>query len=181
VVTRQLGEDDFYAELGSVTRSALRREVQPFYLEPAEQPTVDRFLAGDPQDPTEVAGLHAWYALVSRLTARAVTVARVRVQQDPPNPYQQWERFITPWNVAAGEDLRYLTDTDAQEIGLPPAEADHDWWLLDDARLIVMQFAPDGRRVRTDLVTDPARINAAKIWWRLAHARSTPIRAGQTP
>jgi hypothetical protein len=178
-VGHQLSEDDFYAELGAVTRSALRLERQPFYFEPAEQPTVDRFLAGDPQDPTEVDSLRDWFALVSRLTERGVVVARVRVQEDPPNPYQQWERFITPWNLAAGEDMRYLTEASAQEIGLLPADANHDWWLLDDARLIVMQFDQNGRRVHTELVTDPAQVDRAKTWWQPAYAHSAPIEAGE--
>lgn len=176
---RQLSEDEFYAELGSVTWSAFRLELQPFYFEPAEQPTVDRFFAGDPQDPTEVESLRGWYALVSRLSLQGAMVARVRVQEDPPNRYQQWERFITPWNVAAGEDMRYLTDARAQEIGLLPAAGVHDWWLLDDARLIVMQFDQEGRRVQTELITDPAQVDRAKIWWQLAYAHSAPIEGGE--
>jgi hypothetical protein len=67
----------------------------------------------------------------------------------------------------------------AQEIGLLPADANHDWWLLDDARLIVMQFDQNGRRVHTELVTDPAQVDRAKTWWQLAHAHSAPIEASE--
>jgi hypothetical protein len=86
-VERQLGEDDFYVQLGSVTQSAFRWEVQPCYAEPDEQATVDRYLSGDPQDPTEVDSLKAWYTLVSHVTAAGASVARVRVQDNPPNRY----------------------------------------------------------------------------------------------
>lgn len=178
-MARQLSEHEFYAELGSVTRSAFRLELQPFYFEPSEQPTVDRFLTGDPQDPTEVESLRGWYALVSRLVQGGVTVARVRVQEDPPNRYQQWERWISPWNTAAGEDMRYLTEPDAHEIGLLPAAGGSDWWLLDDTRLITMQFDREGRRVLTSLVTDPARVDQAKMWWQLAYAHSARIEDGE--
>jgi hypothetical protein len=178
-VSDPLSDDEFYTQLAGAQRSAYRVELQPSYYEPAEQATVDRFLAGDPQPPTEVASLVAWYALVSGLTGRGAAVARVRVQEDPPNPYQQWERYITPWNVAAGEDMRYLTHARAHEIGLLPAAGQHDWWLLDGARLIVMEFDSSGRRVRTELVTDRDRVEQAAAWWQLAYANSAPM-AGDT-
>lgn len=174
-----LGEDEFYVQLGSVTQSAFRLELQPFYYEPAEQATVDRFFAGDPQDPTEVDSLKAWYALVSRLTAGGVVVARVRVQEDPPNRYQRWERWITPWNIAAGEDMRYLTEVDAHTIGLLPSAGGADWWLLDGSRLILMEFDTEGRRVRSTLITDPERIAQAKMWWQLAYTHSVRIEDGE--
>lgn len=177
---QHLGEDEFYVQLGSVTTSAFRLELQPFYYEPTEQPTVDRFLAGDPQDPTEVESLRAWYALVSRVTGDGAVVARVRVQADPPNRYQQWERWISPWNTAAGEDMRYLNEADARDIGLLPAASGPDWWLLDGDRLIVMEFDSEGRRVRSTLVTDPERIGQAKRWWQLAYAHSARIDDGET-
>jgi hypothetical protein len=178
-VEHQLDEDEFYVQLGSVMQSAFRLELQPSYYEPAEQPTVDRFFAGDPQDPTEVDSLKAWYAMVSRLTAGGAVVARVRVQEDPPNRYQRWERWITPWNIAAGEDMRYLTEVDAHTIGLLPAAGGADWWLLDDSRLILMEFDTEGRRVRSTLITDPKRIGQAKIWWQLAYTHSARIEDGE--
>jgi hypothetical protein len=178
-VTNPLSEDGFYALLGGVARSAYRLELQPLYCEPAEQASVDRFLAGNPQPPTEVASLVSWYALVSGLTARKIVVARVRVQDDPPNPYQQWERYITPWNVAAGEDVRYLTRERAVEIGLLPAAGQRDWWLLDGDRLITMEFDPAGWRIRTELVTDPGQVHQAASWWQLAYANSAPVAGGR--
>lgn len=108
---------------------------------------------------------------------------RVRVHEEPPNDYQQWERWIDPWNIAAGERIDYLTRQQARTIGLLPDAGNLDWWLLDDNRLIVMHFDAEHRRVLNELVTDPARVRQARMWRDLAirHARPREREAGNAP
>jgi hypothetical protein len=98
---------------------------------------------------------------------------RVRVHDDPPTPYQQWERWVGSWNIRAGETLRYMTRARAHEVGLLPAAGDVDWWLLDSNRLIAMRFDTQGRRVATELVRDPATVVQACAWRDLAVHHST--------
>ena len=64
-----------------------------------------KFLAGEPEPPTEVPVLRAWFEQVAGLTRRGRRFERVRVHEDPPPGYQRWERWIDPWNVAAGETI----------------------------------------------------------------------------
>jgi hypothetical protein len=169
-----LSADEFAAALATFDRTAYRLELQREYREPCERETVRRFLAGDPQPPTDVDELRAWFSQVAALTGRGRVVRRVRVHEDPPSPYQRWERWIGTWNRAAGEEIRYMTRRDALDVGLLPAAGDLDWWLLDDSRLIVMRFDAAGRRVETLLVTDSTEIEKARAWWDLAVRHSAP-------
>jgi hypothetical protein len=169
-----LTEPEFADLLRSARTSALRLELQRAYLEPAEQETVARFRAGDPEPPTEVAALREWFAQVADQFRRGVWFERVRVHEDPPSDYQRWERWIGAWNIAAGEKLRYMTRAEARRVGLLPAAGDRDWWLLDDDKLIVMQFDDEGRRCLTELTTAPERLEQARSWWRVAVQHSVP-------
>lgn len=161
-------DDEFGAFLRSFDTTAFRLELQPAYSEPTEHATVSRFLAGDPQLPTEVPELNDWFKQVRGLTAAGKTISRVRVHEDPPTDYQRWERWIGKWNTEAGEQITYLTRQQAHDIGLLPGAGDTDWWLLDDAILILMRFAPDGTRTSTELHTDPQMVTRARAWRDLA-------------
>jgi hypothetical protein len=169
-----LSEPEFSLLLGSFDHTAFRLELQPAYNEPSETETVRRFLTGDPQPPTEVPGLKAWYDQIGELVAQGKRVERVRIHDHPPTGYQRWERWAGAWNIKAGEVIRYLTRPRAQEIGLLPDAGFVDWWLLDSTRLITMRFDGEGRRVTTELVTDPATVVQAAGWRDLAVHHSTP-------
>jgi hypothetical protein len=168
-----LTDAEFADQLRSFNREAFRLELQPAYSEPDEHDTVARFLAGHAQAPTEVLGLRAWFELVAELTGQGRRFQRVRVHDDPLTDYQRWERWIGAWNVAAGEQIHYLTRRRAHEIGLLPAAGNLDWWLLDFQRLIVMHFDDKGHRVRTELTTNSKIVAQACAWRDLAvHAAS---------
>jgi Family of unknown function (DUF6879) len=158
-------------------RSAFRLELQPRYYEADEEPEVQAFLSGEPVPP-ESPEWQEWFDLVRSHVAAGRQIERVRVHEDPPTPYQQWERWAGRWNVAAGEDIRYITRERAHEVGLLPAAGTEDWWLFDSTRLAVMRFSSDGRRVDEELITDPQRVQQACVWRRLAIQHSVPDSMG---
>lgn len=164
---RIISGSEFAELLRSFDHTAFRLELQREYREPEEAETLARFQAGDPQDPTEVPMLRAWYDQVRALTSAGRRIERVRVHEDPPTDYQRWERWIGRWNIAAGETMRYLTRAQAHEIGLLPAAGNADWWLLDDQRLILMRFDQDGGRT-DELTDDPELLEQARAWRDLA-------------
>lgn len=170
----QLSDNEWAEQLRAFDRTAFRWECQPAYTEAEESDTVARFLAGDPEPPVEVPELAEWFDQVRRLTATGRRIARVRVHDDPPTPYQRWVRWIDAWNTEAGETIRYVTRGHARAAGLGPALGDVDWWLMDDERLIVMRFDAAGHRVENELVTDPERVEQACTWRDLAVHHSTP-------
>jgi hypothetical protein len=163
-----IDEAEFYRRLFNFQRTAFRFEAQRIYHEPEEHEAVVSFAAGDPRDPTELPSLKLWFERIRDLTDRGRRMTRVRIHDDPPTDSQRWERWIGTWNAAAGEQIYYLTRTQADEAGLLAFLGATDLWLLDERDLIVMSFDGEGRRVRNELVTDPNRVKQACAWRDLA-------------
>lgn len=170
---RLLTAAEFLPVVLDFTVSAFRLELQDSYAEPEEDDLYAAFLAGSPPPATSVPELHDWYDAVAGHVRAGRPVERVRVQRDPPTPYQRFERWLDRWNIPAGEVMRYLSVARAHEIGLLPDAAGTDWWLLDEARLVVMYFDDRGRRVSNELITDPEMVTKACAWRDLAVSHST--------
>lgn len=168
-LTRELPAADFFDTLHSFEREAFRLELQDSYAVPEEDELYPAFLRGERPAPATVSpDLKDWFERIAEHTAKGKHVERVRVQQDPPTQYQQFERWLDRWNLEAGEVMRYLTRKRAHEIGLLPAAGDTDWWLLDNERMILIHFDDEGHPVRYELSTDPATVNLARGWRDLA-------------
>jgi hypothetical protein len=178
-MTAALSEDEFGDLLRTIEHAAFRLELQRKYAEPDESETLAKFYAGDPEPPVEVPALKAWFDQVAAQSAAGKHIERVRVHEDPPTPYQQWERWIDRWNIEAGETIHYLTRADAIRIGLLPDVTDTDWWLLDGRRLIRMWFDDEGHRIRNELVEDPDAVKQACVWRDLALRHTTPDTTGR--
>jgi hypothetical protein len=73
-----------------------------------------------------------------------------------------------------GEQIRYMPRSRAGEIGLPLA---HDWWLLDDERLIIMKFTDAGEIAGKSLITDPSIVSTHRVRRDLAVRNATPVEA----
>ena len=108
---------------------------------------------------------------MSRFTHEGKTVSRVRVLDEPPTDYQRWLLWADPWHAAAGEDIRYIPRSRAVRVGLPLA---HDWWLLDDTRVITMRFTPDGEVDGKMLITDPELVAKYRAWHSIAVRNAIP-------
>ncbi len=126
-----LTDDEFADAFRTFATTAFRLELQPAYAEPVEQETVAKFLAGQPERPSDVPGIREWLEQVSQMAREGRRIERVRVHEDPPTDYQRWERWAGQWNVDAGEMIHYLTRRQAEDAGLLPAVGGDDWWLLD--------------------------------------------------
>ena len=108
---------------------------------------------------------------------RARTVSRVRILAEPPTDYQRWQIWATPWHIAAGGGHPgYMARGAAEGIGLP---LPHDWWLLDDKRVLVMRFTDDGEIESKALITDAGAGRHVPASWRdvaIRHATPAPER-----
>jgi hypothetical protein len=166
---KPISDDEFADLLRTFERTAFRLEAQDAYPDDYEQEDLRLFLAGTPRRPDELGWFRPWAEQVRRQTRQGKHIGRVRVQSEPPTGYQRWERWVGAWNIAAGEDIRYMTRSEAARIGLP---LDHDWWLLDGRRLIVMTFAGN---VRTqELITDPLIVGEHASWQDIAVRSAAP-------
>jgi hypothetical protein len=132
-----LSYEDFKA-LALTRGRAFHLEQRDAYNVAGEDEPFRRWLHGEPDD-------YAWHAdwlgFVRKATAAGVLVQRVRLASVPHTDYVRWGLDVSPLNIAAGEDIRYLPRHLAAGITLP----DEDYWLLDDDTLILSVFSADGR------------------------------------
>jgi hypothetical protein len=162
-------EDEFSEALRSFKRSAFRVEAQPAYALSDERADFDRFLAGSPTPPPEMAWYRPWVDQVAQWTRDGKTVSRVRVLAEPPTDYQRWLLWGAPWFASIGEDIRYMNHSTAHRIELPL----QDWWLLDDERVIVMHFTAEGEVSGKELFTDRESVARYRTLQDLAIENST--------
>ncbi|MCK8676569.1 DUF6879 family protein [Streptomyces lichenis] len=132
--------------------SAWRLETRRSYTADEATEEYQQFLRGiDP--PRDVDG--PWFVNARERTAQGVRIERVRLVDEPPSDGQRYLLATTPDNLAAGEDIRFLTRTRAQGLELP----DFDFWLFDSSILARFNWTNAERRLEMD--TDPAAIAAA--------------------
>lgn len=149
---------DEFAELlrSGFTRSAWRWECQGTYHEPDEREPLQAWRDGRP----DFRFLEGWLAQIRRQRAEGKTFQRVRLLTDPLTEYLRWMSEFTSLNVEAGEDIRWIGQRRARELGAPT----HDFYLLDDERVAIMQF--DSHGVAGIEVTDEPGTLAGHRRWR---------------
>ena len=92
---------------------------------------------------------------------------------EPPSDYQRWEMWAAPWHSQAGERIAYISRSKAMRAMLP-LWLGSDWWLLDDERVIHMQFTEDGAVEDRTLIDDPGIVARFTGWRDLAVRIATP-------
>lgn len=169
--TRTVDVGEFERILFGFTSTLFRLERQPSYNVPEEAGQFAAWLRGAPEPPVELPGAREWFTFVRASVDAGRTVRRVRVQEDPPTDYQQWERWYGRWSAGAGEEIRYLSRREADALGLGDG-ADVDWWLVDDHLLLAMRFDSAGNRVGIELMWSPAALETARAWRDLTWTRA---------
>jgi Family of unknown function (DUF6879) len=162
MTTRRITEGEFGNLLRTFERSAFRLETRDSYALDYERDDFGRFLAGTPVPPPEVGWWQPWLEQIRRQAGQGKLISRVRILAEPPSDYQRWMLWADPWHRAAGEDIRYMTRSHAKRLDLPLG---HDWWLLDDRRVIRMWFTEAGE-IDRKLLTDDREIIALYLKWR---------------
>jgi Family of unknown function (DUF6879) len=139
----------------SFEHTAFRLEVRRTYNPSYEDETLGNFLAGKPLD---LSWMQEWLRMVQDAGAEGRLFARVRVVDLPMSDWNRYSYALAQHNIAAGEDIRYLARD--QAAGLP----DHDYWLFDSSKLVVMRFDAADRFTGGELVEDPTEIVKANYW-----------------
>jgi hypothetical protein len=162
--------DDFDGLFTSFRRSALRLEARDAYSAESERASLERFLAGQRDDPEYQASRRGWLRdVVGGAASVGKRFARVRVVREPPTDYQRFGMRNARFNVEAGEDIRYMGREQANALDLPA----HDFWLFDEARLALLYFTADDRLLGAQVVTDEAMVRQHGDWLELAFAHAT--------
>lgn len=127
-----------FKALACTRKRAFHLELRDAYNVEAEDDAFGRWLRSEPDDYA----WHAdWLSFVRRVTAAGVQVQRVRLVSVPHSDYIRWGLDVSPLNIEAGEDIRYLPRNLVEGIELP----EQDYWLLDDDVLVLSVFSADGR------------------------------------
>jgi len=127
-----------FKTLALASKRAFHLEQRDAYNVAAEDEPFGRWLRGEPDD---YAWHQDWLGFLRQATAAGVAVQRVRLASSPHTDYIRWGLDVSPLNIEAGEDIRYLPRHVADDIKLP----EDDYWLLDDDTLILSVFSADGR------------------------------------
>lgn len=167
-------EEEFNRLLAGYSRSAFRLETLDAYALDYERADFESFLATGTVNPLEVDWWRPWLDQVAQLTREGRVMSRVRILAEPPSDYQRWLMAADPWHAEAGERISYLARSRAREAGLP---LEHDWWLLDDAAVIVMRFTATGEIDGKTLINEPGEVARYQRWRDLAVRYATPAGA----
>jgi hypothetical protein len=152
--------------IAAATTSAVHLEGRDAYT--PSDPLFRGWLAGR---PVPEPAIPEWRDLVQAHVARGIRFRRVRVVSEPLSDYIRYEHFITAaTNVAAGEDVRWLSRRRASDLCLPG----NDFWLFDDRLIRFHRFSGDGEIVEDELVTDPGVIRMCAAAFEAAWERAVP-------
>lgn len=162
-ITSQYPDGEFWQLLAGYQRTAWRWENQPVYAVTDEQSSVAAYLAGQPENPMDSPYLGPWMHQVAEQVRGGKKIGRVRVLEEPATDYQNWELWLDPWNTRAGEQIGYLTRSQAQALG-PAPFGDADWWLFDEQRVVIMHYDDAGHWIKVELSEDPEEVAAARLF-----------------
>ncbi|MER8160201.1 DUF6879 family protein [Streptomyces sp. NPDC094472] len=138
----------FPERLRAAQRTAFHLEMRDSYT--PDDPTYLSWKRGDQLDVMEV--YQPWVDMVREAVARGVVVRRARIVSEPLTDYIRFEHAVTPMNIAAGEEVRWLPRRDASNIALPG----NDFWVLDETLVRFGHFSGDGEILSEEWTEDPA-------------------------
>lgn len=161
-----LDGDQWQAFFDSMEREAFRLETLPAYRVPQEAELFRRFLEGE---PLSTADTKPWTDRLKRLATEGKAVSRVHVIRRPLTDYLRFEFEHYRHNVDAGEEIRILDLTERPDPGLPK----QDFWLFDESRVVLMNYAANGTQISRELIEDDP---APYVRWKqVASKHSVPF------
>ncbi len=112
--------------------------------------------------------MQTWLRMVRGATAEGRRFSRVRVVELPMSDWSRYSYALSEHNIAAGEDVRYIERSSA------PPLPDHDYWLFDSSKLVIMRFDQTDRFIGGELIEDPAEIVRHNYWRDTAWHKAVP-------
>ena len=138
----------FPERLRAAQHTAFHLEMRDSYT-----PTDPTYLAWKRREQVDMVEYYqAWTELVREATARGVAVRRARIVSEPVTDYIRFEHELTPLNLAAGEQVRWLPRRLASDIALPG----NDFWILDGSVVRFGHFSGDGEVLAEEWREEPA-------------------------
>jgi len=134
------------------TRTLFRLECLPSYDVSSDGEDFARFLAGEAEPTWE--RKQPWLDHLRQERERGLYSHRVRVLTTPLSDYL---RYACTWGYAlnseAGEDIRVLN---ISEKSPPDRLVSHDFWLIDNAQVVVMHYDDAGHYIGAKVAPEHA-------------------------
>lgn len=144
--------NDFATLIRSAQHSAVHLEMRDEYAMDNEESGFDAWRRGERLDPADRGSWwRPWLDLVQEVTGRGVAMRRARIVSTPASEYTRFLFDGTFTNIAAGEEIRWLTRGHSSDLVLP----ENDFWLFDGKIVQFNVFDDDGRWVHTEQTDVP--------------------------
>ncbi|MFE6502587.1 DUF6879 family protein [Kitasatospora sp. NPDC057738] len=162
---------DFAELLRGATRSAVHLEMRDTYSVGEEVEPFDRFRrTGEVDNDPNTSFWPTWIPLVEDAVSRGVVLRRARIVSEPVTDYVRYEHAVTPVNLAAGEQVRWLPRSRASTIALPG----NDFWLIDRRLVLFHWFTGDGDWAGHAFTEDRAAVDLCSAAFEAVWAAGVP-------
>ncbi|MEN8655549.1 DUF6879 family protein [Streptomyces sp. 21So2-11] len=149
---RILTPEEFARMFENFRHSAWHLEVARGYAVDRATSTYKQFVRGE--TPTwDMAS--PWARTISAKTADGVSVARVRIVDNPPTEGQRYLLAHADHNAQLGEEVRNMWREDAERHNLP----DEDFWIFDSHIVALCLWDEAENLTGVELISEPARVN----------------------
>jgi hypothetical protein len=140
---------DLPSLLSSFRQRAFRLETRDHYDVPQEADWFQAFLRGEgiPELSPEN---DSWLKLVSGHCRTGKRMQRVHIVSQPLTDYCRFELAMCVSSVGAGEEIRIIERDQMPEL----RRMQEDFWLFDDAVVIVLDYDDNGRFLGTRVAED---------------------------
>ncbi|MFI8299977.1 DUF6879 family protein [Streptomyces nigra] len=150
-VPQPISFDEFDSMFTTLRHSAWRLETRRRYAWDEQQDTYRQFLTHgrvdwDLEDP--------WCQERREQAALGKRFERVRIVDEPLTEGQRYLLDNARRNAAAGEVIRVLARSKADELGLPR----EDFWLFDARVVALLRFDDADEMTSVELITDPVEV-----------------------
>jgi hypothetical protein len=156
-MSRLIDREEFWQLFQTYEHAAFRLESLEHYSVDGEEDSLAAFVAGDPVDESWIID---WAAVIKPGIDAGKRFERVRVVSEPHSDYTRYSLDQARLNVSIGEDIRYLSRSQAQALGLPT----EDFWLFDSKLVLLFHFDDTGRVTRRELIDDPTEVVKRNYW-----------------
>ncbi|MCC5582026.1 hypothetical protein IMZ11_41150 [Microtetraspora sp. AC03309] len=150
----------------SCERSAIHLEMRDGYM--LEDPGLVAWQSGRLEETASC--YQPWMTLMQETVRRGVDVRRARIVSEPLSEYVRFEYEISHFNVAAGEQVRWLARSNASDLALPG----NDFWLIDETWLVFTHFSGNGDVVGREQTRDPQLVKFCLEAFDAVWERATP-------
>jgi hypothetical protein len=135
---RRVTSDELYALCEGIKRSFVHLETRDAYGTETEQPHIEKWRRGEPDDSD---WLDSWLAMLRHHRAAGRTCRRAKVVSEPLSEYQRWSNSIKGRFVEAGEETGYIPRPRLATVCLPGSG---DFYVFDDELVLFLHYAGSG-------------------------------------